>query len=146
MRRDERFTDVVFVLDDPESESRFPAHRCFLAAISDHFRDLFCGEFIESQGQGPVTIPVVHSAEALKAVLGKSSFLLGSSYQLNGYTDHMYTDCTPDTDDLSELLEIVELSHFWALLELNDKVQARIIGLKLITQDTCEASEFNDMQ
>jgi hypothetical protein len=74
MRSEAKLTDVVFISDD---ESRYPAHRAFLAPMSEYLNDLFCGIFTES-GPGtaddPVEIEVEYPGVCVEATLGIPTF------------------------------------------------------------------------
>lgn len=71
MRIEGKLTDVVFISDD---ETRYPAHRAFLAPMSEYLDDLFCGSFTES-GPGtadePIEIEVEYPGSCVECVLGE---------------------------------------------------------------------------
>lgn len=67
-------TDVVFVSED---EERFPAHRAFLAPMSEYLKDLFCGDFTEAgpaTAAEPMEVGVDYSGACVKTILGTFSF------------------------------------------------------------------------
>lgn len=71
MRQAEQLTDVVFVTED---EERFPAHRSFLAPMSEYLKDLFCGDFTEAgpaSSAEPIEVGVDYPAACVKIVMGK---------------------------------------------------------------------------
>jgi sacsin len=71
MRFEGKLTDVVFISDD---DTRYPAHRSFLAPMSEYLNDLFCGSFTEA-GPGtaddPVEIEVDYPGACVDAALGQ---------------------------------------------------------------------------
>ncbi|KAJ7471857.1 hypothetical protein FB451DRAFT_1251196 [Mycena latifolia] len=121
MRMEGKLTDVVFISDD---ESRYGAHRAFLAPMSDYLNDLFCGSFTES-GPGtaddPVEIEVDYSGACVEATL-----------------DYIYLVKAPSLERLEDLLDVMDLSNYWGLGELNQVVQAKIIGNNQISPATYE--------
>ncbi|KAJ7131720.1 hypothetical protein C8R43DRAFT_1133662 [Mycena crocata] len=121
MRMEGKLTDVVFVADD---ESRHGAHRAFLAPMSDYLNDLFCGSFTEA-GAGtaddPVEIDVDYPGPCVEAIL-----------------DYIYLAKTPNLERLDDLLDVMDLSNYWALGELNQLTQAKIIGNNQISPATYE--------
>lgn len=70
LRKTNTLTDVSFItagtVDYPNPEP-LVAHRCFLAAVSDYFRDLFGGDFEDSHR--PVDVRQ-YSKECIQSVLG----------------------------------------------------------------------------
>ncbi|KAJ7280333.1 hypothetical protein C8J57DRAFT_1175059 [Mycena rebaudengoi] len=121
MRFEGKLTDVVFISDD---DTRYPAHRSFLAPMSEYLNDLFCGSFTEA-GPGtaddPVEIEVDYPGACVDAAL-----------------DYMYIAKAPALERLDELLDLMDLSNYWALQELNELVQAKIIENKQISPATYE--------
>ncbi|KAJ6617959.1 hypothetical protein B0H10DRAFT_1947944 [Mycena sp. CBHHK59/15] len=121
MRFEGKLTDVVFISDD---EGRYPAHRAFLAPMSDYLNDLFCGSFTEA-GPGtaddPVEIEVDYPGPCVDATL-----------------DYIYMAKAPSLERLKDLLDIMDLSNYWGLGELNQLVQARIIENNQISPATYE--------
>ncbi|KAJ6602456.1 hypothetical protein DFH09DRAFT_968836 [Mycena vulgaris] len=121
MRMEGKLTDVVFISDD---ESRYGAHRAFLAPMSDYLNDLFCGSFTES-GPGtaddPIEIEVDYSGPCVEATL-----------------DYIYLAKAPALERLDDLLDVMDLSNYWGLGELNQVVQAKIIGNNQISPATYE--------
>ncbi|KAF7297128.1 BTB domain-containing protein [Mycena indigotica] len=121
MREEGKLTDVVFVCDD---ETRKPAHRAWLAPMSEYLNDLFCGSFTEA-GPGtaddPIVVEVDYSGPCVETVL-----------------DFMYTVKPPSVERLDDLLDVMDLSNYWGLEELNLLVQAKIIGNSQISPATYE--------
>ncbi|KAJ7119509.1 hypothetical protein C8R44DRAFT_176382 [Mycena epipterygia] len=121
MRVEGKLTDVVFIADD---DTRHGAHRAFLAPTSDYLNDLFCGAFTES-GPGtaddPVEVEVDYSGPCVEATL-----------------DYIYLAKGPGLERLEDLLDVMDLSNYWGLGELNQLVQARIIGNNQISPATYE--------
>ncbi|KAJ7058193.1 hypothetical protein C8F01DRAFT_1149905 [Mycena amicta] len=121
MRDRRQLTDVVFLCDD---ETRQSAHRAFLAPMSEYLNDLFCGSFTEA-GPGttedPIVVEVDYPGPCVEAVL-----------------DFMYTVKAPTLERLDDLLDVMDLSNYWGLGELNLLVQAKIIGNSQISPATYE--------
>ncbi|KAJ7629420.1 hypothetical protein DFH06DRAFT_1338309 [Mycena polygramma] len=121
MRMEGKLTDVVFVADD---EARYGAHRAYLAPMSEYLNDLFCGSFTEA-GPGtaddPVEIEVDYSGPCVEAIL-----------------DYLYLTKAPALERLQDLLDVMDLSNYWGLEELNQLVQAKIIGNNQISPATYE--------
>jgi len=121
MRMEGKLTDVVFISDD---EARYGAHRAYLAPMSEYLNDLFCGSFTEA-GPGtadePIEIEVDYSGPCVEAVL-----------------DYLYMAKTPSLERLDDLLDVMDLSNYWNLEELNQLVQAKIIGNNQISPATYE--------
>ncbi|KAJ7673472.1 hypothetical protein B0H17DRAFT_1083119 [Mycena rosella] len=121
MRVEGKLTDVVFISDD---EARYGAHRAFLAPMSEYLNDLFCGSFTES-GPGtaddPVEIEVDYPGACVEATM-----------------DYIYLAKAPALEKLDDLLDLMDLSNYWALEELNQVVQAKIIGNNQISPATYE--------
>ncbi|CAK5278239.1 unnamed protein product [Mycena citricolor] len=128
MRVQGLLTDVVFVSEptstDAEDGTRFPAHRAFLAPMSEYLNDLFCGSFTES-GPGtaddPIEVDLEYSALTVEAVL-----------------DFMYQAKAPSVEKLADLLDLMDLSNYWGLSELCQLVQAKIISNNQISPATYE--------
>ncbi|KAJ7034674.1 hypothetical protein C8F04DRAFT_1100594 [Mycena alexandri] len=121
MRLEGKLTDVVFIADD---EARYGAHRAYLAPQSEYLNDLFCGSFTEA-GPGtaddPVEIEVDYSGVCVEAVL-----------------HYLYLTKVPNLERLEDLLDVMDLSNYWGLGELNQLVQAKIIGNNQISPATYE--------
>jgi sacsin len=119
MRHEGALTDVRFKAEDGVE---FPAHRAFLATMSDHFWDLFCGPFAESgfaNATNPKTVEVHCPSNCLGWII-----------------EYLYTEAFPPTDDINSLLYILHLAHQWQILPLNEAMQVRLIPH--ITMDTYE--------
>jgi hypothetical protein len=75
LRKEKAFIDVEFIVpatDVPNPEALF-AHRVFLAASSEYFKDYFCGAFRESGNPLPGvlhTLPVEYSWQCVQSFLG----------------------------------------------------------------------------
>ncbi|KAJ7262754.1 hypothetical protein B0H12DRAFT_1104316 [Mycena haematopus] len=121
MRLEGKLVDVVFISDD---EMRYAAHRAYLAPMSEYLQDLFTGSFAES-GPGtadePIEIEVDYSGPCVEAVL-----------------DYLYLAKAPSLERLDDLLDVMDLANYWALGELNQLVQAKIIGNNQISPATHE--------
>ncbi|KAJ7641407.1 hypothetical protein FB45DRAFT_900138 [Roridomyces roridus] len=121
MRAEAKLTDVVFVADD---DMRYPAHRAFLAPMSEYLNDLFCGSFTESgpgTAEEPIEIELDYPGSCVDCIL-----------------DFMYIGKAPDLERLSDLLDLMDLSNYWGLTELNQLVQTKIIGNNQISPATFE--------
>ncbi|KAJ7475161.1 hypothetical protein B0H11DRAFT_2034382 [Mycena galericulata] len=121
MRMEGKLTDVVFISDD---EARFGAHRAFLAPTSDYLNDLFCGSFTESgpgSADDPIEIEVDYPGPCVESIL-----------------DYIYVGKTPNLERLDDLLDVMDLSNYWGLEELNQLVQTKIIGNNQISPATYE--------
>ncbi|KAJ7186780.1 hypothetical protein C8R46DRAFT_279690 [Mycena filopes] len=121
MRLEGKLTDVVFVADD---ETRYGAHRAYLAPQSEYLNDLFCGSFTEAgpgTAEDPVEIEVDYSGVCVEAVL-----------------DYLYLTKAPSLERLDDLLDVMDLSNYWGLGELNQLAQAKIIGNNQISPATYE--------
>ena len=147
MREKQALTDVVFEAADDDEEAPIPpAHRAFLAACSEHFKDLFTGTFAESRpasANNPIKISVkAYSTQCVKLVLGKqrSKFRVCTEVTQNKLLqDFTYTGVIPDVGkDLAFLLEVLGLSNYWGMTGLHEEVQRVIIGKKLITPETLQ--------
>ncbi|KAJ6589057.1 hypothetical protein B0H19DRAFT_1367527 [Mycena capillaripes] len=121
MRMEGKLTDVVFISED---EARYGAHRAYLAPMSEYLNDLFCGSFAES-GPGtaddPIEIDVDYSGPCVEAVL-----------------DYLYMMKAPGLERLQDLLDVMDLSNYWNIEELNQLVQAKIISNHQISPATYE--------
>ncbi|KAF7361321.1 BTB domain-containing protein [Mycena sanguinolenta] len=121
MRLEGKLIDVVFISDD---ETRYPAHRAYLAPMSEYLQDLFTGSFTEA-GPGtadePIEIEVDYPGPCVEAIL-----------------DYLYLAKPPSLERLDDLLDVMDLANYWALGELNQLVQAKIIGNNQISPATYE--------
>ncbi|KAJ6510488.1 hypothetical protein C8R45DRAFT_1088650 [Mycena sanguinolenta] len=121
MRLEGKLIDVVFVADD---ETRYPAHRAYLAPMSEYLQDLFTGSFTEAgpgSADDPIEIEVDYPGPCVEAVL-----------------DYLYLAKRPSLERLDDLLDVMDLANYWALGELNQLIQARIIGNNQISPATYE--------
>ncbi|KAK7018615.1 BTB domain-containing protein [Favolaschia claudopus] len=121
MRKEGKLCDVVFIADD---EARYVAHRAYLAPMSEYLNDLFCGTFTEA-GPGtadePIEIEVDYPGPCVEAAL-----------------DYLYAGKTPSLERLEDLLDVMDLSNYWNMGELNQLVQVKIIGNNQISPATYE--------
>jgi sacsin len=71
-------TDVSFVCDPPDDKP-LCAHRAYLAASTNHFREMFSGTFSEAakaSSEEPIKIDVPgYSRKCVEYILGKGSFI-----------------------------------------------------------------------
>jgi sacsin len=135
MRREGKLTDVIFITDDGEE---FPAHRVVLAGAGEHFRDLFLGQWGESNliVDRPISVPEC-PADCLRWILGEYLNPLENFTWLMQITEYLYTGVIPVTEEKDMLLHILHLAHRWELSSLFEVMQARLVmHISLDTYDT----------
>jgi hypothetical protein len=127
MRQGNTLTDVTIKSTVEPNEEGAVAHRAFLAASSEFFKDLFTGGFRESLSINgdTVEISVQHTLHTIKIVL-----------------DYLYTgelcEMNQSWEDCEKMLDIIELAAYWRLAELVLILESQLLGCLNI--DTYNAS------
>ncbi|TFK35891.1 hypothetical protein BDQ12DRAFT_267709 [Crucibulum laeve] len=130
MRKSGMLTDVVFVpyaIEKPTKSDGLPAHRAFLSAFCEHFRNAFCGGYGEGIVQGepgdPVLFKVWTSMQSVEHVL-----------------DYIYTGNINIQDEMEvdDALAVLELSDSWEVTDLFEKIQRIIVEKDMINPQTLE--------
>ncbi|KDR71813.1 hypothetical protein GALMADRAFT_253570 [Galerina marginata CBS 339.88] len=127
LRRKNALTDVAFVASDHEENSEpLVAHRSFLAVSSEYFADSFCAGFSESRpasSEAPIIFNVSEYSTACVLMV----------------LDYIYTGNRPSAElsDLDLLLQALQLSGYWQVLDLFEDLQ-RQIAVRMITPRTLD--------
>jgi sacsin len=146
LRKEKAYIDVEFIAhatDDPNPEPLF-AHRVFLAASSDYFKDYFRGDFMESRSasQGGLhTLQVEFSWQCVRSFLGGYWHPFFNHVVLTFTSDYIYTGSKGDNISLELLLELLHLSNYYHITDLFDEVQGEIITRRLLRPDTVDRGE-----
>ena len=118
----------------------FPAHRNILAAATEHFQKQFCGKWRESSQVLLAPIGVDVSSIALKSVLGLFPCSLFSNTRLTDIgSEYIYVGTLADITTKHDLIELLQVSDYWALTDLFAQVENQLIGtITLGTVHECE--------
>ncbi|KAG8928980.1 hypothetical protein FRC02_006144 [Tulasnella sp. 418] len=128
----DRWTDVVLLLDDGES---IKAHRLILAAASSYFMNLFTGDFREASIQAtpekPVQVRVAdHSLDGVRRAI---QYVYTGTFDLPSCNDSVEASAA-----LQLLMKLLDLSNLWAMHGLKRKAERAVVDLKLVTPSTVE--------
>jgi len=146
LRKEKAFTDVEFITcaTDVLNPNPMFAHRVFLAASSEYFKEYFRGDFIESGKRCPDglhTLKVEYSPQCVQSFLGGYRYFLFDSSFLTFTPDYIYTGNKGENFTLELLLEILHLSDYYHVKDLFDEVQGEIMRRKLLSPETLDKGE-----
>ncbi|KAF5349962.1 hypothetical protein D9756_009229 [Leucocoprinus leucothites] len=124
MRKSRICVDVSFICEaNFGGDEPLYAHRAYLAAYTEYFREMFSGGFQEAglaSSQEPIAVPVPgYSRPCVKSIL-----------------DYAYTSQEPvlarTESDIDLALEMITLAHAWSMTELHQVMQRLIVRLKMV--------------